>query len=80
MKMWFEICLEIYPDVWHWDDEEEREYFFKKVLSVREYNLLLHSNEIDDVVGIITKIRKIEPGPEPTFAVPEEVLKKQFTI
>ena len=54
MKMWFEICLEVNEREWGFpDDEEAIEWFFTDVLSTKDFNLLMFSNEAGDTYKTI---------------------------
>jgi len=59
-KLTLEIELEYDDEIMHSDEQEAIDWFYNDILTAEPGNLFLHSNEIGDTIGEVTKVKIIE--------------------
>ncbi len=55
-KVTLTIELEYDDEIMHGNDEDAEKWFFDEILTAKHGDLILHSNELGDSLGIITKL------------------------
>lgn len=63
MKKRFLVEVDYDPEIMHGNDPESIDWFYNKIMSGNGGKLLLHSNEIADIIGQVTVLKLMDSLP-----------------